>query len=164
MVRAALAAFAALGLAALAGSAYADNSDFQPTKQETDTVNRCLAETKDDDTLKQIALCVGGTGFICRQKPNTVETVACHTQLQNLWDGLMNQWYGEAMKKLSGDAADALKQAQSSWTTYRDAKCGYWAKRYAEGTFHQIIYADCMRETTGMRAIEMKEILDDASQ
>jgi len=85
---------------------------------------------------------------------------------QTIWDGYLNTWYGEAQNKLKGDTAsgDALKQAQRAWIAFRDAKCAYWEKRYAGGTIVAVLTGDCMRVETGIRALEVRAILDDLDQ
>ena len=52
---------------------------------------------------------------------------------------------GEAEKRLADEPAaeTALKDAQRALITFRDAKCGYWEKRYAGGTFASVITGDC---------------------
>jgi uncharacterized protein YecT (DUF1311 family) len=82
---------------------------------------------------------------------------------QKIWDGYLSHWYGEAEKRLSDEPAAlaALKDAQRAWIPFRDAKCGYWEKRYVGGTFASVVTGDCMRVETGRRALEMRAIFDD---
>ena len=69
----------------------------------------------------------------------------------------------DAIKRLADDIAAqaALKDAQRAWISFRDAKCGYWQKRYEGGTIASVVTGDCMRVETGRRALEMRVILDD---
>ena len=55
------------------------------------------------------------------------------------------------MKRLKDDpdALAALKDAQRAWIGFRDAKCDYWEKRCASGTFPSVAAGNCMRVTTG---------------
>ena len=74
----------------------------------------------------------------------------------------MHRAYREAVKRLKDDpdALAALKDAQRAWIGFRDAKCDYWEKRCASGTFPQSPPAiACV--TTGQRALEMRAIFDD---
>ena len=57
--------------------------------------------------------------------------------------------------------ADRVEDAERAWIAFRDAKCGYWEKRYAGGTFASVVTGDCMRAETGSRALEMRAIFDD---
>lgn len=124
----------------------------------------CLAHTKDDAVLKRIGICVGGSGMICRRMKETGATVACDATQQEVWQKLLDGWYNQALAKLSGNAKTALEAAQKSWKAYRSAKCGYWAVHYGTGNFHTLVAGDCLREATGLRAIEMHEVLNDLSQ
>ncbi len=94
---------------------------------------------------------------------NTFTIVACHMREQKIWDGYLNQWYAGAEKRLADDAAaqTALKDAERAWISFRDAKCGYWGKRYEGGTFASVIAGDCMRDETARRALEMRAVFDD---
>ena len=75
----------------------------------------------------------------------------------------MHRAYREAVKRLKDDpdALAALKDAQRAWIGFRDAKCDYWEKRGASGTFASVAAGNCMRVTTGQRALEMRAIFDD---
>ena len=77
---------------------------------------------------------------------NTMTSVSCQIREQKIWDDYLNDW---------------LKSAQRAWIQYRDAKCDYWEKRYEGGTFASVAAGNCMRVTTGQRAIELRVILDD---
>jgi uncharacterized protein YecT (DUF1311 family) len=114
-----------------------------------------------------MSACIGLIADPCPNAPhaNTMTIVFCQTREQKIWDDYLNGWYGEALKKLTDDpdAAAALKGAQRGWIQFRDAKCDYWEKRYEGGTFASVAAGNCMRTTTGQRAIEMRAILDDLS-
>ena len=75
----------------------------------------------------------------------------------------MHRAYREAVKRLKDDpdALAALKDAQRAWIGFRDAKCDYWEKRCASGTFASVAAGNGMRVTTGQRALEMRAIFDD---
>lgn len=112
-----------------------------------------------------MAECIGIVADPCPNAPgaNTFTIVACHMREQKIWDGYLNEWYGEAEKRLADEpvALTALKDAERAWIAFRDAKCGYWEKRYAGGTFASVVTGDCMRVETGRRALEMRAIFDD---
>ena len=154
----------ALGLIA-ACSAAAAEAEFEPTAEERKTIADCLERVAGEPELKQMAECIGIVAVPCPDAPgaNTFTIVACHMREQKIWDGYLNQWYGEAEKRLADDlaAAAALQDAQRAWIAFRDAKCGYWEKRYEGGTFASVATGDCMRVETGRRALEMRTIFDD---
>ncbi len=139
--------------------------EFEPAASERKAIADCLEKTAGAPELKQMAACIGIIGDACAEAPgaNTVSIVACHMREQKIWDGYLNQWYGEAMTRLADDIAAqvALKDAQRAWISFRDAKCGYWQKRYEGGTIASVVTGDCMRVETGRRALEMRVILDD---
>jgi uncharacterized protein YecT (DUF1311 family) len=139
--------------------------DDEPTAAERKTIADCLDKNAGDDELKQMSACIGLVADPCPDAPgaNTMTIVACQIREQKIWDDDLNDWYGEALKRLSAepDAAAALKDAQRAWIAFRDSKCDYWEKRYEGGTFASVAAGNCMRATTGQRAIEMRAILDD---
>ena len=162
MVRIAL----ALGILLLVFS-QARAQDDEPTAAERKTIADCLDKNAGDDELKQMSACIGLVADPCPNAPgaNTMTIVACQIREQKIWDDDLNDWYGEALKRLADEAnaAAALKDAQRAWIAFRDAKCDYWEKRYEGGTFASVAAGNCMRATTGQRAIEMRTILDDLS-
>lgn len=155
----------AFGFLILATSLSLAQKEFEPTAAERKTIADCLERTAGEPELKQMGECIGLIADPCPDAPgaNTFTIVACHMREQKIWDGYLNDWYGEAHDKLKDDAgaASALKEAERTWIAFRDAKCGYWSKRYEGGTFAAVIAGDCMRMETGRRAIEMRAVLDD---
>ena len=161
MIRTAL-AFGALAAACSAASAQAE---FEPTPDERKAIAACLELVIGQPELKQMAERIGIVADPCPNAPgaNTFTIVVCHMREQKIWDGYLNQWYGEAEKRLADEPAalTALTDAERAWIAFRDAKCGYWEKRYAGGTFASVVTGDCMRVETGRRALEMRAIFDD---
>jgi uncharacterized protein YecT (DUF1311 family) len=161
MIRIAL----AFGVLAAACSAASAQAEFEPTPDERKAIAACLERVIGQTDLKQMAECIGIGADPCPNAAgaNTFTIVACHMRQQKIWDGYLNQWYGEVEKRLADDPAalTALKEAQRAWIAFRDAKCGYWEKRYAGGTFASVVTGDCMRVETGRRALEMQAIFDD---
>jgi uncharacterized protein YecT (DUF1311 family) len=161
MIRTAL-AFGALAAACSAASAQAE---FEPTPDERKAIAACLELVIGQPELKQMAERIGIVADPCPNAPgaNTFTIVVCHMREQKIWDGYLNEWYGEAEKRLADEPAalTALKDAERAWIAFREAKCGYWEKRYAGGTFASVVTGDCMRVETGRRALEMRAIFDD---
>jgi uncharacterized protein YecT (DUF1311 family) len=139
--------------------------DDEPTAAERKTIADCLDKSGSADEVKTMSDCIGLVADLCPEAPgaNTMTIVSCQIREQKIWDDYLNDWYGEALKRLRDEpnAAAALKEAQRAWIQYRDAKCDYWEKRYEGGTFASVATGNCMRVTTGQRAIEMRVILDD---
>ena len=153
----------ALGLLLGPSTALAQ-AEFEPTAEERKAIADCLERVAGQSELKQMAACIGIVADPCPEAAgaNTFTIVACHMREQKIWDGYLNEWYGEAEKRLADEpAAAALKDAQRAWIAFRDAKCGYWQKRYEGGTFASVVTGDCMRVEAGRRALEMRAIFDD---
>jgi len=154
----------ALALLVLAPATARADPEFDPTAAERKTIADCLEQSGSDE-LKAMSACIGLIADPCPEAPgaNTMTIVACQEREEKIWDGYLNDWYGEAVKRLKDDpnALAALKDAQRAWIVFRDAKCDYWEKRYAGGTFASIAAGNCMRVTTGQRALEMRAIFDD---
>jgi uncharacterized protein YecT (DUF1311 family) len=128
----------ALGLLLLmSGPAFAQK-EFEPTAAERRTIGDCIDKTAGDSELEQMSKCIGLVADPCPNAPNsnTFTIVACNT-------------------------AGALKDAQRAWIQFRDAKCGYWEKRYEGGTFASVAAGNCTRIETGRRTLEMRAIFDD---
>ncbi len=155
----------ALGVLLLVSGAAMAQAEFEPTPAERNSIAQCIARTASERELKQMADCIGVAATPCVDAPdaNTFSLVACHMREQKIWDERLNVWYGEAQARLkdNASASAALKDAQRAWIAFRDAKCGFWAKRYEGGTFASVAAGDCIRETTGLRALEMRAIADD---
>jgi uncharacterized protein YecT (DUF1311 family) len=155
----------ALGLLLLTSAAAQAQAEFEPTAAERATIAACIERTAGEAELKQMADCIGLIGDACADAPgaNTFTIVACHMREQKIWDGYLNDWYGEAESRLKDrpGAAAALKEAQHVWIQFRDAKCNYWEKLYEGGTFASVAAGDCMRVETGRRALELHAIDDD---
>ena len=138
--------------------------DDEPTAAERKTIADCLDKNSGDE-LKAMSACIGLIADPCPDMPgaNTMTIVVCQIRERKIWDDYLNDWYDESLKRLADEpnAAAALKEAERAWIQFRDAKCGYWEKRYEGGTFASVAAGNCMRETTGQRAIEMRTILDD---
>lgn len=149
----------------VASSAALAQAEFEPTAEERKAVADCLERVAGQPELKQMAECIGIVADPCPEAAgaNTFTIVACHMREQKIWDGYLNEWYGEAAKRLADEAAaaTALKDAQRAWISFRDAKCFYWQKRYEGGTIASVVAGDCMRVETGRRALEMRAIFDD---
>ena len=123
MIRIAL-AFGALAAACSAASAQAE---FEPTPDERKAIAACLELVIGQPELKQMAECIGIVADPCPNAPgaNTFTIVVCHMREQKIWDGYLNEWYGEAEKRLADEPAalTALKDAERVWIAFREAKC-----------------------------------------
>jgi uncharacterized protein YecT (DUF1311 family) len=155
----------ALGLLLLMSAPVVAQKEFEPTAAERKTIDDCLDKTAGDSELEQKSKCIGPIADPCVDAPgaNTFTIVACNMREQTIWDGRLNEWYGQAQSHLKDNtaAATALKDAQRAWIQFPDAKCGYWEKRYEAGTFASVATGNCTRIETRRRALEMRSIFED---
>jgi uncharacterized protein YecT (DUF1311 family) len=155
----------ALGFFLLTATPALAQKEFEPTAAERKTIGDCIDKTAGDSELEQMSKCIGLVADPCPDAPNanTFTIVACNMREQKIWDERLNDWYGQARAQLKDDAAaaGALKDAQRAWIQFRDAKCGYWEKRYEGGTFASVAADNCTRIETGPRALEMRANFDD---
>ena len=122
---------AALVLAAGAGAAAAQVSPGpEPTASERAFIAACLAKHTDSASARKA--CVGvdlGACLGLEDAPKTIKTNGfghprdCAAIERQIWDGWLNRWYGEALKKIPAAAVDKLKAAQRAWIAWRDAGC-----------------------------------------
>jgi uncharacterized protein YecT (DUF1311 family) len=155
----------ALGLLLLMSAPIVPQKEFEPTAFERKTISDCSDKTAGDSELEQMSKCIGLIADPCVDAPNanTFTIVACNMRELTIWDGRLNEWYGQAQSRLKDDAAAAaaLKDAQCAWIQFRDAKCGYWEKGYEGGTFASVATGNCTRIETGRRALELRSIFED---
>lgn len=135
----------------------------------------CLDQSKVKGTDADI--CIGGASTKCMDLPggdSTAGMVSCLSTEAAQWDGLMNGWYGKALKQ--AEAADAdlkslgsaaepaaplLKTSQRNWITFRDASCAFQGARFQGGTGGGPAAAACLMELTGTQALRLRDLLED---
>jgi uncharacterized protein YecT (DUF1311 family) len=152
----------ALGLLLLmSGPAFAQK-EFEPTAAERRTIGDCIDKTAGDSELEQMSKCIGLVADPCPNAPNsnTFTIVAYNMREQKIWDERLNDWYGQAQARSWDDAATAgaLKDARRAWIQFRDAKCGYWEKRYEGGTFASVAAGNCTQIETGAHARDARHL------
>ena len=130
-------------------------------------IETCVANA--DDTR----MCVGAGAEICMEtEPNGMSThgmVHCMVAERNAWDDLLNAEYGTARafaarldardKEWAPDYAvrvDQLRDAQRAWIPFRDANCAMEAGAWGEGTFAQVLMAECHMRMTADRALDLR--------
>ena len=159
---------AALFLAFGAGAAAAQVSPGpEPTASERAFVADCLAKHKDSATARKA--CIGvdlGACLGLEDGPKTIKTNGfghprdCAAIERQIWDGWLNRWYGEALKKIPAAAVDKLKAAQRAWIAWRDAGCG------VNSALHPSPLGDdneetCLMEETASRAFDLRDMAGD---
>ena len=159
---------AALILAAGAGAAVAQTSSgVEPTASERAFIAACLAKNKESASAHKA--CVGvdlGACLGLEDAPKTIKTNGsghprdCAAIERQIWDGWLNRWYGEALKKIPAPAVDKLKAAQRAWIAWRDAGCA------VDSALHPWPLGDdneetCLMEETASRALDLRDMAGD---
>jgi uncharacterized protein YecT (DUF1311 family) len=142
----------------------------EPTASERAFVAGCLAKHADSASARKA--CVGvdlGACLGLDDAPKTIKTNGfghprdCAAIERQIWDGWLNRWYGEALKKIPAAAVDKLKAAQRAWIAYRDSGCA------VDGELHAWPLGEdneqtCLMEETAARALELRDIATDDYQ
>jgi uncharacterized protein YecT (DUF1311 family) len=159
---------AALILAVDAGAATAQQApDPAPTASERAFIAACLAKHSDAAAARKdcvgvdLGACIGLEG-----SPKSIATNGfghprdCAAIERQIWDGWLNRWYGEALKKIPAAAVDKLKAAQRAWIVWRDAGCAVDADLHAWplGDDNE---QTCLMEETASRALDLRDIAGD---
>ena len=128
---------------------------------------RCLAKHTDSASARKA--CVGvdlGACLGLEDAPKTIKTNGfghprdCAAIERQIWDGWLNRWYGEALKKIPAPAVDKLKAAQRAWIAWRDAGCA------VDCDLHPWPLGDdneetCLMEETASRALDLRDMAGD---
>jgi uncharacterized protein YecT (DUF1311 family) len=161
----------ALAIAAgVAAAAAQVSSGPEPTASERAFIAACLAKHADSASARKA--CVGvdlGACIGLEDAPKTIKTNGfghprdCAAIERQVWDGWLNRWYGEALKKIPAPAVDKLKAAQRAWIAWRDAGCA------VDSALHPWPLGDdneetCLMEETASRALDLREIAGDDYQ
>lgn len=135
------------------------------------TIQLCLEEAAGDDAARTRdgrRACMGRIVDDCLAKDGetTPAMVACFGRELFAWDSVLNAIYPEAMvqaKSVDADApegtapsaAKALVSAQRAWIAFRDADCGWRRASFGGGTLASVGEAQCLRDHTAERTIEL---------
>jgi uncharacterized protein YecT (DUF1311 family) len=163
---------AAFVLAAGAGAVAAQVSPGpEPTASERAFIASCLAKHTDSASARKA--CVGvdlGACLGLEDAPKSIKTNGfghprdCAAIERQIWDGWLNRWYGEALKKIPAPAVDKLKAAQRAWIAWRDAGCA--VDSAVDSALHLWPLGDdneetCLMEETASRALDLRDIAGD---
>ena len=153
----------AASLAVAGGSATAETH----LSRYMDVIETCLLTS--DDTRQ----CIGIGSQTCSQVEeggfSTQGMVGCMIAERDAWDSLLNAEYQQARGFAQAldvrDRADApeyairagqLRDAQRAWIPFRDANCRMEAGAWGQGTFAQVLMAECLMRMTGERALDLR--------
>ena len=119
-------------------------------------IEKCFLANPDGE-----ARCLGIVVDECLDIPvnqTTAGMVQCSSIALEGWDLLLNGTYQSVMSNADSGMKSTLRSAQRSWIAYRDAKCAVWLALYAGGSMGRLLGADCMREETARRTLDLREI------
>lgn len=130
-----------------------------------DTLEVCLNRTSSAGPAEQ-QTCIGEYSQACMtHRPDgetTVGMVQCTIEELEAWDVVLNASYIGLRERHEGTmAADALRDAQRAWITFRDADCLAERAVFEGGTIAQIIHASCQMDHTARRALVLRGRLAD---
>lgn len=119
----------------------------------------CLAERS--PLLTRGYECIGRFSNACLRHSENQTTSGmerCYLDEYRAWDVLLNRHFRERPR---GNLGAELQQIQRAWITYRDRKCAYFSLHYAGGSMARWLGAQCLADTTGRRAIELRFFAQD---
>ncbi len=95
----------------------------------------------------------------CANRGTTIEIVDCHEARYEAADRELNSVYNEAMRSLSGDARDKLREAQRAWLRFRDASFEFVIEANKDrGTFANVLIGDYKATLVEKRVRELKHV------
>ena len=97
------------------------------------------------------------------QNQSTLGMMQCTYQAQLAWDSVMYKYYNLLMDILKDDEKELLKNAQNTWTSFRDIEFRFSETTYYNigGTMYHIICSDSKMNIVRTRALELKGYYDD---
>jgi uncharacterized protein YecT (DUF1311 family) len=130
-----------------------------PSRAEIRLADRCLDGAGDK---KHAAMaCVGKVAQSCMAQPGGGSTFGmriCLNREIKIWDDRLNRSYQTFRASLDGKVRNALVEVQKGWIEWRDKKCDFPYTMHEGGTIAGVAAADCVLETTAMRAIELRSL------
>jgi uncharacterized protein YecT (DUF1311 family) len=152
------------------------NADQEPENEMTsphlEVLEVCLSDVGDTAATDQN--CIGVSVYSCLEGAfTTVDMLSCIEPERAYWDDRLNRAYrslyavytqqdtedGFSPVKL----APRLRDVQRVWITWRDAKCGLAYDKFRGGSMGRITGADCHLQETAERALELEDLLEEAS-
>lgn len=108
--------------------------------------------------------CVGLIEGECEDKISAGGEAAHATCSDNetaAWDVLLNKAWADLPASLTPERFAVLKDVQRQWLAYRKAKCAFLNDLDRPGAWGLMLEADCLKDETARRTLELREILTD---
>lgn len=147
--------FIAMSLA-LWGPSVAAAEPWSSPAEARSAIAACFAENPEGE-----ASCLGAVVDPCldiAENQTTAGMIGCSGVALEGWDALLNETYQTARRQADDGARAALRSAQRAWIAYRDAKCAVWGELYRGGSMARLLIADCLRDETARRTLDLREI------
>lgn len=151
-------------VAMLAGPVMAQEVPYSDAQTES-----CLASATG---YAEKTACIGESSGLCMNTPlggSTVGMGACLDRELSYWDAMLNTNYqaqmirakaaDEEAKAYNPDLAsqaNALREMQRAWITYRDAACDYERSKWGGGTGGGPATYACLMDLTGQQALRLQ--------
>jgi uncharacterized protein YecT (DUF1311 family) len=128
------------------------------TLQDKATIEACLEKARRNSQHARV--CIGEATSVCetlREMANQAGIQDCMKREAAYWDKILNDRYQQLLANFSKKNAEKLKAMQRSWLAWRKEKCELPYMLYEGGSMARVMAANCMMETTGIRALELDE-------
>lgn len=163
---AALSAFAAIGVLALAAAtASAQKSKQDNPKQaarDSTAIQNCIKSVR--GPVAKADRCIDTIAGPCLKRPGAVTTadmVACAGREAAVWDDILNETFRRLGEKLDDAQRIKLRDMQRAWIESRDRTCAFYDD-YHQGTIARPMTALCINRETARRALFLLGFLNDA--
>lgn len=128
------------------------------TLQEKATIKACIEKAQRNSQHARV--CIGEATQVCetlREMANQAGIQDCMSREAAYWDEILNDRYQKLMANFSKTNARKLQAMQRRWIDWRKEKCQLPAMLYEGGSMANVMAANCMMETTAIRALELDE-------
>lgn len=152
-------------LAVMCGGAAPVGALAQTAAIDESVVAACMMQSAD-----VAGGCIGEAAGICMHQTeggfSTVGMADCTVAETAVWDAHLNAIYKDLRAELrvadendtqgGVSRADALRDAQRAWITYRDTECALNWALYQEGTIRTTLHTGCVLDMTAQRVLDLR--------
>ncbi len=135
-------------------------------------INACLSAATDQNAASD---CAGQAADACMEATpggfSTVGIGGCLDRELQVWDAMLNAEYQRVRADAAGvdgeqtqdglsapSIADALRDMQRAWITFRDARCSFEAAQWGGGTGAGPAYVSCILSMTADQALTLRDM------
>lgn len=151
-----------------AACATADPASARAPVSDFGRLNVCLAENAAPDGDPRT--CIGAISRLCGEEmgeagaSSTGGMVNCAWRERSAWAGILQDSISTLRARESATQNAALDRALAAGEQWADARCAYDASFYEGGSLARVLAAQCSRDTTAQRAIDLYQRLRDYDQ